>query len=134
MSREQAQREKARRRKARQTSAVATQQRRRPFDRPRPGEDIQVAFVPGVTVDDETELAAMRERLHDSLIDMLGRRRRSGIRWRHAVGRDEAERILALMYEGDPKWEQIVEHYFPFLAEHGDSAVLVVAECEAVAS
>lgn len=107
--------------------------RRVPFQRARPGEDIEVAFIPGLTVDDDAAVARMQKELHDVLIDSLGQRRRSGVRWRHVHERAECERVLKLMYGDNPaKWAAVQVNYFPFLAEYGDESVMVVAECDAV--
>lgn len=106
--------------------------RRVPWSPPRPGERIETAFIPGLTVNHPAAIAGMRQTTHDGLIEMLGARRRSGIRWRQVDGRPECERILRLMYADDADhWAAVEANFLPFLAEHGDTAVMVVAECAA---
>jgi hypothetical protein len=104
----------------------------RPFPLTRPGEEIEVAFIPGATINTAEAIAAMQKQTHDGLIEMLGRRRRSGVSWRHVHGRAEGERFLDDMYGDRPDLAWGTDQYRAFLAEHGDEAVLVVAKCEAV--
>lgn len=94
--------------------------------------DVEIAFIPGATINTDEAVAAMQQKTHDGLIEMLGPRRRSGIRWRHVHGRAEAERFLSDMYGDRPDLTWGIDQYRAFLAEHGDEAVLIVAECEAV--
>ena len=102
-----------------------------PFPRPAPGEEIFVAFNPGLTVHDGIE--AMKKQTHDDLIRQLGAKRRSGIRWRIVHGPAEAKRLLRLMYSDDiERWTLVVGNYFPFITQHGDETVMIVAECDAI--
>lgn len=103
-----------------------------PWSSLRPGERIEVAFIPGCTVNSDDAIEQMKRQTHDALLDMLGTGRRSAIRWQRVDGRTESERVLRALYEEDPGALADVEReYFPFLAEHGDHAVTVIAMCDA---
>lgn len=105
----------------------------------RPGEQITLAFTPGACVNTPDAIAAMQKQTHDGLIRMLGRRRRSGISWRHYTGR-QAKKFLREAYaQPDPldstTSEELADgitQYIAFLDHYGDQAVLIVAFCEAV--
>jgi hypothetical protein len=106
--------------------------RTRPWSFPRPGERIEVAFIPGLVLDVPGEVDSMKQRTHDGLLDMLGTRRRSGIRWAVIHGRAESERWLRSAYgESAEDWALAEQHFIPFLAEYGDRSVLIVAHCDA---
>lgn len=104
----------------------------RPFPLARPGEDIEIAFMPGATIHTEEAIAAMRKQTHDGLIEMLGQRRRSGVRWRHIHVRAESERFLDDMYGDRTDLAWGTDQYRAFLSQYGDESVLVVAECDAI--
>lgn len=104
-----------------------------PWSRPRPGENIEVAFLPGCTIHESGAIEDMQRQTHDGVLRMVGNRRRSGIRWQHVHGRAECERVLRELYDDEPALLAEIEGaYFPFLAEHGDNAVMIVAMCDAV--
>lgn len=106
--------------------------RRTPWSPPRPGEQIEIAFLPGLCLATAEAMLEMRQQTHDGLLDMVGPRRRSGVRWLHAHGRAECARLLRQMYgDSAEHWATVETEFLPFLAEHGDAAVMVVAECDA---
>lgn len=95
--------------------------------------DIQAAFLPGVVSNNAGDISWMEQELHDALIDMVGTRRRSGIRWRHVHGRAAAIAMLHKMYDDDPdRWKLVEDHYLPALTRLGDDAVMVIADCDAL--
>lgn len=101
-----------------------------PWTFPRPGEELEIAFMPGATIDTDEAVQAMQKKTHDGLIQMLGHRRRSGVRWQHVHGAAAGHKFLDEAY-GDLEDEGL-DQYRAFLDEYGDQAVIVVAECRAV--
>lgn len=95
-------------------------------------ESTEIAFMPGITVDKGDAVTRLEQLTHDGLIEMLGPRRRSGIRWRHVHGCVAIERWLIRAYSDRPDLIGHVDQYVAFAVEHGDAAVLVVADCDAV--
>jgi hypothetical protein len=43
----------------------------RPFPLPRPGEEMEIAFMPGATIHTKEAIAAMQKQTHDGLIELL---------------------------------------------------------------
>lgn len=94
----------------------------------------EVATVAGWCLDDHLEEA--KRATHDTLIEMLGDQRRSGVRWHVSNVRQGALRVVYKMIEecradgvGDD--EPILQHYIKIrdmLTLHGGMLVVAMAE------
>lgn len=76
----------------------------------------------------KSDLAEARRQTHDTLIAMLGDRRRGGVRWQQHTGAD-AVRALGIMREGATG--ELADHYrrvAGHLREYGGWLVVAMAE------
>lgn len=92
-----------------------------------------IEIMPGACVDDEREIAAMRKQTHDGLIDTLGARRRSRVKWMEWRGAGAAREALHQMYVDDQRGfvPAALKQFDDFFTANGDRAVLIIAMCEA---
>lgn len=98
---------------------------------PEPGPDEAYCHQPAVALDrtQDGSVDDARQASHDSLIDQLGPRRRSGIWWTHHYA-GEAAQVLADLYplESMSQHQQIVLESYRAAMEN-PAAVLVMAWC-----
>lgn len=90
------------------------------------GHDEDLAIVPG-WCESAGDLEATRRSTHDTLIELLGSRRRSGVTWRHYVGADALGAVAELGREGSDEWRAMCAEITRLLNEHGGHLVLATA-------
>jgi hypothetical protein len=106
---------------------------------PEPSDGESYATTSGVVGDghNEADMAYTRQTLHDSLLEMLGDRRRSGIWWTHHTGDEANTMVTDVLYTEDVPVEdmdhadssrvaEVREESLRWLSANAD-AVLVVA-------
>lgn len=127
-------RERARRAKSAAVGGKATvTTAHRPYNRKRPGERIEIAIMPSLCCTEGIEEA--KKATHDRLIEGLGRRRRSGVKWHILEG---AEAILAHVrdeHADDREFVTAAEGWIDDALLRGwpeDDLRFVVAMCEAI--